>query len=85
VRRRPAYVSANVRRKRCSIARRARRGSPDDPVGEAEIIRKFEANVGAALPDAAAEELRRLVMQLETSANTAELTALLRVAAGNRR
>jgi 2-methylcitrate dehydratase PrpD len=61
--------------------RLARRGSPEDPVGEAEIVRKFEANVRATLPDDAAKALRRLVMELETSADTADLTGALRVGA----
>lgn len=42
----------------------ARRGSADDPVGQGDIVRKFDGNVRGILPDAAA--LKDLVQRLET-------------------
>ena len=57
--------------------RLARRGSPDDPVGEAEIVHKFESNVRAMLPAEAADDLRLRVMRLDRVADTRELIARL--------
>ncbi|WP_428539450.1 MmgE/PrpD family protein [Rhodopila sp.] len=57
--------------------RLARRGSPDDPVGEAEIVRKFESNVRAMLPAEAADDLRLRVMRLDRLDDTRELIARL--------
>lgn len=42
-----------------------RRGSPEDPVGEAEITRKFAANVRDILSIDAADGLRNTVMRLD--------------------
>jgi aconitate decarboxylase len=61
-----------------SHERLARRGSPEDPVEEAEIVRKFHANVSAILSGAAANGLREFVMGLDKLDNTSPLTALLR-------
>ena len=57
--------------------RLARRGSPEDAVGAAEIERKFATNVSRLLTADDAERLRGLVMRLETLETTAELTLLL--------
>jgi aconitate decarboxylase len=57
--------------------RLARRGSPEDPVGEAEIVRKYKANVDGILSDEAAEGLREDVMRLETLADTQDLMSRL--------
>jgi aconitate decarboxylase len=57
--------------------RLARRGSPDDPVGSAEIVRKFAANVGAILPADAADALREGVMRLDALENVGALTGRL--------
>ncbi len=46
--------------------RLARRGSPEAPVGAAEIVRKFKANVGAILSADAEAELRDMVMRMDT-------------------
>lgn len=57
--------------------RLARRGSPDDPVGEPEIVRKFDANVAAILSSAVAGGLRSTVMRLDQLDDTRDLAALL--------
>ena len=57
--------------------RLARRGSPEDAVGELEIVRKFNANVGLVLSDADAEGLRWDVMRLETLDDARPLVAWL--------
>jgi hypothetical protein len=57
--------------------RLSRRGSPEDAVGEAEIVRKYRANVDGILSDAASEGLREDVMRLETLADTRSLTSRL--------
>lgn len=57
--------------------RLARRGSPEDAVGAAEIERKFFNNVSRVLTPASAARLRDVVMRLETLDTTAELTVLL--------
>jgi 2-methylcitrate dehydratase PrpD len=59
--------------------RLARRGSPDDAVGPAEIVAKFTANVRGVLSAEEAERLRGFVMGLETLDDTAGLTACLTV------
>lgn len=58
--------------------RLGRRGSPDDPVGPAAIIRKFDDCVRGVLSDDDAAALRGLVMRLDTLDDTGELSALLR-------
>jgi len=62
--------------------RLARRGSPEDAVGSAEIERKFVANVNGVLTDRDAGALRDLVMGLDGLPNTAGLTALLDIKRG---
>lgn len=57
--------------------RLARRGSPEDAVGAAEIERKFATNVSHLLTADDAERLRGLVMRLEMLETTAEVTMLL--------
>ena len=57
--------------------RLARRGSPEDAVGTAEIERKFFNNVSRVLTLANAARLRDIVMRLETLDTTSELTVLL--------
>jgi aconitate decarboxylase len=57
----------------------ARRGSPEYAVGEAEIVRKFMANVDTILSAEAATNLRGLVMGLDRLDHTGDLTELLRV------
>ena len=57
--------------------RLARRGSPDDPVGEAEIVRKYAANVSGILSDAAAEGLHEDVTRLEALVDTRGLISRL--------
>ncbi len=57
--------------------RLARRGSPEDPVGEAEVTRKFTENARTVLPTAAAEALRNSVMYLDRLDNPRELIARL--------
>jgi hypothetical protein len=59
--------------------RLARRGSPEDAVGEAEIVRKFTSNVDTILSEEAATNLRGLVMGLDRLDHTGDLTELLRV------
>ncbi|HEY0183386.1 MAG TPA: MmgE/PrpD family protein [Rhodopila sp.] len=58
--------------------RLARRGSPEDPVGEAEIVRKFNANVRAILSPEAADDLRDQAMRLDRLATADELIVRLR-------
>ncbi len=57
--------------------RLARRGSPEDPVGAAEIERKFAANVGLSLSAEHAAELGGLVKRLDELDDVRELTAWL--------
>lgn len=57
--------------------RLARRGSPEDPVGHAEIVRKFDDNVRTVLSADDAARLRELVTRLDTLDNTTILTARL--------
>jgi 2-methylcitrate dehydratase PrpD len=57
--------------------RLARRGSPEDPVGQAEIERKFDANVRAALSADNAAHLRGLVTRLDTLDDTGGVTEAL--------
>jgi 2-methylcitrate dehydratase PrpD len=57
--------------------RLARRGSPENAVGEAEIERKFDDNVRAVLSADDAAQLRELVMGLDALGNTGDLTAML--------
>jgi aconitate decarboxylase len=64
--------------------RLARRGSPEDAVGEAEILRKFDANVCGILSVEAANRLREMVMRLDRLDNTNEVTALLATSTGPR-
>jgi aconitate decarboxylase len=59
--------------------RLARRGSPEDAVGAAEIERKFFSNVSRVLAPANANRLRDIVMRLETLDTTADLTTLMAV------
>lgn len=54
-----------------------RRGSPENPVGTAEIEAKFRGNVTDRLPAAAADRLIDLVGRFETLESTAEITGLL--------
>jgi 2-methylcitrate dehydratase PrpD len=61
--------------------RLARRGSPEDAVGEAEIERKFDANVGSVLSVEAAARLRDAVMRLDSLGDAGELVSRLSVAA----
>lgn len=56
----------------------ARRGSPEDAVGTAEIERKFHQNVSAILSSGQADRLRDLVMGLDRLDDTEALVALLR-------
>jgi aconitate decarboxylase len=58
--------------------RLGRRGSPEDPVGQAEIVRKFDASVGAVLSAGDAAHLRELITGLDALDNTAEITVRLR-------
>jgi aconitate decarboxylase len=58
--------------------RLSRRGSPDDPVGPAAIVRKFDDCVRGVLSDDNAAALRGLVMRLDTLDNTGDVSALLR-------
>jgi aconitate decarboxylase len=60
-----------------SQERLARRGSPEDAVGEAEIVRKFDANVRAILSGEAADALRQRVMGLDQLDDTGDLTVRL--------
>ncbi|MEA2726123.1 MAG: hypothetical protein QOF70_598 [Acetobacteraceae bacterium] len=60
-----------------SQERLARRGSPEDAVGEAEIVRKFDANVRAILSGEAADALRQRVMGLDKLDDTGDLTVRL--------
>jgi 2-methylcitrate dehydratase PrpD len=62
--------------------RLARRGSPDDPVGPAAIVRKFDDCVRAVLSDDDAAALRGLVMRLDTLDDTGDVSALLRSEGG---
>jgi aconitate decarboxylase len=62
--------------------RLARRGSPEDAVGQPEIVQKFDANVRAVLSEQSAAQLRDLVMRLDTLDSTHDLTAKLVGAAG---
>jgi 2-methylcitrate dehydratase PrpD len=55
--------------------RLARRGSPEDPVGPAEIVRKYDDNVRAVLSAEDAAHLRELVMRLDTLTDTTGITA----------
>jgi 2-methylcitrate dehydratase PrpD len=57
--------------------RLARRGSPEDAVGEAEIVRKFAANVRGILSDATSAGLRDDVMGLELLGDMRGLIARL--------
>ncbi len=57
--------------------RLARRGSPDDPVGAAEIVRKFDDNVRGMLSAEDLVRLRERVMQLDSLDDTADLAVLL--------
>jgi hypothetical protein len=57
--------------------RLARRGSPDNPVGEAEIVRKFDANVRATLSRQAAADLRLQAMRLDRPGDMRNLVARL--------
>ncbi|MDR3533649.1 MAG: MmgE/PrpD family protein, partial [Rhodopila sp.] len=57
--------------------RLARRGSPEDAVGEAEIVRKFASNVAGLLSADEAAHLRGLVMTLDNLDDTHALTARL--------
>ena len=54
-----------------------RRGSPEDAVGEADIVRKFDGNVRGLLSDADAAGLRADVMRLETLDDARVLPARL--------
>ncbi len=45
--------------------RLARRGSPEDAVGQDEVVRKFDANVSAILSKRDSAHLRDLIMRLE--------------------
>jgi hypothetical protein len=58
--------------------RLGRRGSPDDPVGPAAIVRKFDDCVRGVLSEADAASLRGLVMRLDTLDDTGVVSALLR-------
>jgi 2-methylcitrate dehydratase PrpD len=58
--------------------RLGRRGSPDDPVGPAAIVRKFDDCVRGVLSDDDAAALRELVMRLDTLDDTGDVAALLR-------
>ncbi|HEX4367723.1 MAG TPA: MmgE/PrpD family protein [Rhodopila sp.] len=58
--------------------RLGRRGSPDDPVGPAAIVRKFDDCVRGVLSDDDAAALRGLVMRLDTLDDTGDVSALLR-------
>ena len=53
--------------------RLARRGSPEDAVGDAEIERKFAANVHDILSDSDAADLRRQVDRLDRLDDTGEM------------
>jgi aconitate decarboxylase len=57
--------------------RLARRGSPEDAVGEAEIVRKFMSNVHGILSVEVATRLRGIVMGLD-ELHTRDLTDLMR-------
>jgi aconitate decarboxylase len=57
--------------------RLARRGSPEDAVGQADIVRKFDDNVRAVLSAEDAALLRERVMRLDVLGDTAGVTALL--------
>ncbi len=57
--------------------RLARRGSPEDAVGQAEIVRKFDANVRLILSEADANDLRQLVTRRDDLDTTQDLTARL--------
>jgi 2-methylcitrate dehydratase PrpD len=57
--------------------RLARRVSPEDAVSEAEILRKFDANVRGILSAEAASRLRGMVMGLDRLDSTNEVTAIL--------
>jgi 2-methylcitrate dehydratase PrpD len=54
----------------------ARRGSADDPVGSADIVRKFDGNVRGLLPDA--EALKDLVWRLDSLDSVQPIVDLLR-------
>jgi aconitate decarboxylase len=54
--------------------RLARRGSPEDAVGQAEIVRKFNDNVRAVLSPDSAAHLRESVMRLDTLEDTTVLS-----------
>lgn len=57
--------------------RLARRGSPEDAVGEAEIVRKYTANVHPCLSGEAAANLHALVMRLDELDDTHDLMVRL--------
>jgi 2-methylcitrate dehydratase PrpD len=63
--------------------RLARRGSPEDAVGEAEIVRKYAANVSGILTAEQADGLREEVMRLDEVDDTRHLTARLRSEPGD--
>ena len=59
------------------VERLARRGSPDNPVGEAEIVSKFDANVSEILSRDVADGLRAQVMRLDQLDDTRDICARL--------
>jgi aconitate decarboxylase len=73
-----ARVTVTTRDRRIFCHERlARRGSPEDAVGSAEIERKFASNVSQVLTPSDAERLRALVMGLETLDSVSDVTMLL--------
>lgn len=62
-----------------SHERLARRGSPEDAVGEAEIASKFAANVLGVMPAKSAATLHAMIMQLDTLDDARDVVALLAV------
>lgn len=54
------------------------RGAPDRPVDRAEVVAKFQANAGRALPAGAVEALQRIILSVDALGSMAPLTAALR-------
>jgi 2-methylcitrate dehydratase PrpD len=50
------------------------RGSPDHPLAEEDIVRKFETNAALALPDGQVRDLLAIVNDLESQQSLARLT-----------
>ena len=55
-----------------------RRGSPEDPVGQEAVVRKFAGNVRDILSPAEAAQLRDLTLRFDELENTNAVTRLLR-------